>query len=124
LALGYYDASVAFSEVGNSSLTGLTGTTVLNFSVSWESNADNLLDDETAVLLGQDEAGGPVFGVVAGEYGNLTGAGSPGPARDINLDGHFIDVLATVTEVAVPEPGLAYLLAAGVVVIAAGRRRS
>jgi len=123
LALGYYDASVAFSESGTSSLTDLTGTTNLVFSVTWASNADNSEDDETAVLLGLDEAGGPVSGVVAGEYGNLTGGGSPGAARDLNDDGHFITVTAKVTSV-VPEPSTALLLAMGLAVTALGRRRS
>ncbi len=121
LALGYYDASVAFSELGNSSLTGLTGTTNLSFNVIWTSNADNTEGDEAAVLLGLDEAGSPIGGVTGGEYGNLTGPGSPGDARDMNLDGHFIEVIATVT--AIPEPSTALLLATGLAIIAVRRRR-
>ena len=121
LALGYYDASVAFSELGNSSLTGLTGTTYLSFNVIWTSYADNTEGDEAAVLLGLDEAGSPIGGVTGGEYGNLTGPGSPGDARDMNLDGHFIEVIATVT--AIPEPSTALLLATGLAIIAVRRRR-
>ena len=121
LALGYYDASVAFSELGNSSMTGLTGTTMLSFVVTWTSNADNTEGDEAAVLLGLDEAGSPIGGVTGGEYGNLTGPGSPGDARDMNLDGHFIEVIATVT--AIPEPSTALLLATGLAIIAVRRRR-
>ncbi|MGE4609259.1 MAG: PEP-CTERM sorting domain-containing protein, partial [Myxococcota bacterium] len=64
-------------------------------------------------------------GVTGGEYGNLTGPGSPGLARNMAEDGHFIDVTATVTSVAaIPEPGTALLLAVGLVGIAAQRRRS
>ncbi|MDG2333435.1 MAG: PEP-CTERM sorting domain-containing protein [Myxococcota bacterium] len=116
LALGYYDATETFSEIGFSSLTGLTGITTLDFVVNWTSTADNSEDDESAVLLGLDEAGGPVSGVSAGEYGNLPSA------RDRNLDGHFINVSATVT--AIPEPGTLVLLGMGLVGLAAHRRRS
>ena len=117
LALGYYDASLGFSESGTNTLTGQTGTTNLNFNVTWTSIADNSESDEAGVLIGLDEAGGPVGGVSAGEYGSLS------PARNQSLDGHFIDVTAVVTEVAVPEPGLGVLLTAGVAVVAVGRRR-
>ncbi len=116
LALGYYDATQVFSESGSSSLTGLTGTTTLDFVVNWTSSADNTEDDEAAVLLGLDEAGGSVGGVSAGEYGNLPSA------RDLNGDGHFITVGATVT--AIPEPGTLVLLGMGLAGLAAHRRRS
>lgn len=116
LALGYYDAAQTFSESGSSSLTGLTGITNLDFVVSWTSSADNSEDDEVAVLLGLDEAGGPVSGVTAGEYGNLT---SP---RNLDGDGHFLLVGATVT--AIPEPGTLVLLGMGLLGLAAHRRRS
>ena len=116
LALGYYDATESFSESGSSSLTGLTGTTTLNFVVDWTSSADNTEGDEAAVLLGLDEAGGPVGGVSAGEYGSLPSA------RDLNDDGHFITVSATVT--AIPEPGTLVLLGMGLAGLAAHRRRS
>ncbi|MEO1935755.1 MAG: PEP-CTERM sorting domain-containing protein [Myxococcales bacterium] len=116
LALGFYDASQSFSEAGSSSLTGLSGTTTLNFVVDWTSSADNTGDDEAAVLLGLDEAGSPVSGVVAGEYGNLS------PSRVAADDGHFINVSATVT--AIPEPGTLVLLGMGLAGLAAHRRRS
>lgn len=115
IELGYYAESLAFSQAGTSSLTDLTGTTNLVFEVEWTSLARSF-SDEAAVLLGQDEAGGPVGLVTVGEYDEF-------PGRDLNDDGHFIEVTATVTEVAVPEPGLGVLLTAGVAVIALGRRR-
>ena len=116
LALGYYDASLAFSESGTSSLTGLSGTTNLVFAVTWDSNADISEDDEAGVLLGLDEAGGPVSGVSSGEYASLS------PTPDLNLDGHFITVTAEVTSV-VPEPTTALLLATGLAIASVGRRR-
>ena len=39
----------------------------------------------------------------------------------MNLDGHFIEVIATVT--AIPEPSTALLLATGLAIIAVRRRR-
>jgi hypothetical protein len=116
LALGYYSENQSFSEAGSSSLTGLSGTTTLNFVVDWTSGADNTQNDEAAVLLGLNEAGGPVGGVSAGEYGALS------PARVAADDGHFITVSATVT--AIPEPGTLVLLGMGLAGLAAHRRRS
>ena len=125
LALGYYDETHSFSESGTSSLTGLSGTTNLVFAVTWDSNADNIEGDEAGVLIGLDEAGGPVGGVSAGEYGNLSSLSDPDPfaSRNPADDGHFITVTAKVTSV-VPEASTALLLAMGLAVTALGRRRS
>jgi hypothetical protein len=122
LALDFYDETHSFFEAGTDTLTGRTGTTVLNFAVIWTSNADNTNGDESGVLIGMDEAGGPVGGVSAGEYGNLS-ALPPFAARDLNEDGHFLTVSATVTSV-IPEPVTAVLLGMGLVGLAAHRRRS
>lgn len=121
LALDYYDETHSFSESGTSSLTGLSGTTNLVFAVTWDSNADNTEGDEAGVLIGLDEAGGPVSGVSSGEYGQLTSL-PPFASRDSADDGHFITVTAKVTSV-VPEPTTALLLATGLAIASVGRRR-
>jgi len=114
IALGYYSHVVEFSETGTSSLTGLSGTTNLIFNVTWTSTAHTAYD-EAGVLLGQDEAGAPA-GVIASAYASLV------PPRDMNDDGHFLTITANVTSV-IPEPSTALLLATGLAILAARRRR-
>ena len=114
IALGYYAESLAFSQAGQETLTDLTGTTNLIFKVEWTSLARSF-SDEAAVLLGQDEAGGPVGLVTVGEYSTF-------PGRNLADDGHFLNITANVTSL-VPEPSTALLLATGLAILGVSRRR-
>lgn len=114
IALDYYDASLEFSQAGQEILTDLTGTTDLTFNVEWTSLARSF-SDEAAVLLGLDEAGGPVGLVTVGEYSGF-------PTRNPDNDGHFLSITANVTSL-VPEPSTALLLATGLVILGVSRRR-
>ena len=113
LALNYYDSSLAIAEAGTSTLTDQTGTINLNFNVSFTSEQYSWTD-ESGLLLGLDEANSPFFTDVSdnGVHGRT--------AAD---DGHFLSIIANVTSI-VPEPSTALLLATGLAILAARRRRS
>ncbi len=111
LALDYYDSSQAFAESGTSTLTDQTGTIDLNFNVSFTSKQYSWTD-ESGLLLGLDEANSPFFTDVSDNSVH---------GRTAADDGHFFSITASVT--AVPEPSAALLLATGLVILAARRRR-
>jgi hypothetical protein len=103
-------------------LTGLTGTTNITLQFTWSSTANSTCsgfgcsttgNDEIAVRLGMAGTGS---GVTADDY---PGVG----ARNINGDGHFVTINATITNV--PEPGTVLLLGGGLAGLAfRGRRRA
>ena len=114
LAYDWTNAETVISSFGSHSLTGLDGTTELGFSVVWSSSLESD-DDEVALLLGLDEANGPMGGVGVGEYDQTS--------RTAADDGHFIKVTSTVTSVSViPEPSTGLLTAFGLAAFAAIRR--
>ena len=94
-------------------LSGLSGATSLAFNAEWTSSLRSN-DDEVALLLGIDEANGPVGGVRAGEYAEY-------PGQVEGDDGHFLKVTATNQSV-IPEPSTGLLAAFGLALFAAVRR--
>ena len=103
-------------------LVGLTGTNVITLDFSWTSLANSVCsglgcnttgNDEIAVRLGMTGTGSGTPGTTADDY--------PGsPSRNINNDGHFVNVTALVT---VPEPGTLLLLGLGFAGLSLARTR-
>lgn len=107
---------VAINKAGGISLGPFTGVNVFTLQFTWTTTATSPQNvaggDEHAVRLG---APGPLGGASADDY--------PGPNnRNINNDGHFVNVTATI--VAVPEPStLAMATVAGLGIAFFGWRR-
>ncbi len=95
-------AFVDINQAGSTTIAGLTGNYSLVLDFVWASRVFSNWD-EASVRLGLST---PVSGVSVNDY---PGIGS----RTETLDGHFVDVIATVTSTAIPEPGTALLLGLG-----------
>jgi MYXO-CTERM domain-containing protein len=113
LPYDYYDNQLMISGSSSMILSGLSGTTNLSFNAQWTSSLRSN-DDEVGLLLGLDEANGPVAGVTAGEYATY-------PGQIEGDDGHFLKVIATNQSV-IPEPSTGLLAAFGLALFAAIRR--
>jgi hypothetical protein len=86
-------------------LTGLTGPTEFTLDFQWTTTAESYNNsNEAAILMGID--GSSNTATTADDYyaWNAPLFGYPKPVRDLNLDGHFVDVSARITDILVPEP--------------------
>jgi hypothetical protein len=120
LASGGSDANTTFNQAGSTiTLTGLTGVNVITLAFTWTSSVNSSSGitggDEVAVRLGMSGTGSGTPGTTADDY---PGVGS----RNINTDGHFVNVNAVVTGV-VPEPSTVMLLGLGLAGLAGSARR-
>ena len=108
---GASGGDAAFSQSGSTfSLVDSAPSRTYTFAFGWTASATSG-QDEAAVRLGLP---GTLTASTADDY--------PGPgSRDPALDGHFAHVQATL--LTSPEPGSALLLAIGLVVTGASRRR-
>jgi hypothetical protein len=95
-------ASVGINQTGTTTIAGLSGNYSLVLDFVWTSMVYSYYD-EASVRLGLSTS---VSGVSVNDY---PGIGS----RTESLDGHFVDVTATVTSTAIPEPASALLLGLG-----------
>ncbi len=95
-------ASVEINQTGTTTIAGLSGNYSLVLDFVWTSHVFSNWD-EASVRLGLSTS---VSGVSVNDY---PGIGS----RTESLDGHFVDVTATVTSTAIPEPASALLLGLG-----------
>lgn len=121
LSQGTGAANTPFSQSTSAiTLTGLSGNQVITLAFNWTSTANSTCtgsacsttgNDEVAVRLGMAGTGS---GVTADDY---PGVGS----RNINGDGHFVNINAVIT--AVPEPGTLMLLGGGLAGLALYDRR-
>ena len=95
-------AFVDINQAGSTGITGLSGTYQLILDFVWTSRVYSW-NDEASVRLGLSTS---VSGVSVNDY---PGIGS----RTESLDGHFVNVTATVTSTAIPEPATGLLLGLG-----------
>jgi hypothetical protein len=105
-------------------LTGLSGNQVITLAFNWTATVNSTCsgtgcsttgNDEVAVRLGMAGTISGLFNTTADDYPGVGG-------RDINNDGHFVNINAIITEV-VPEPTTVMLLGLGLAGLAAGVRR-
>lgn len=124
LAQGTGAANVPFSQsTPTITLTGLSGNQVITLAFNWTATVNSTCtgslcsstgNDEVAVRLGEQGTISGLFDTTADDYPGVGG-------RNINGDGHFVNVNAVIT--AVPEPGTLVLLGAGLAGLAFGGRR-
>ena len=95
-------ASVDINQAGSATIAGLSGNYQLVLDFVWTSQVFSNWD-EASVRLGLSTS---VSGVSVNDY---PGIGS----RTESLDGHFVNVTATVTSTAIPEPTTGLLLGLG-----------
>ena len=95
-------ASVDINQLGSTTISGLSGNYQLVLDFVWTSEVFSNWD-EASVRLGLSTS---VSGVSVNDY---PGIGS----RTEALDGHFVNVTATVDYTAIPEPSTALLLGLG-----------
>jgi hypothetical protein len=110
--------TTAVNQSGSVTISGLTGAQAFSIGFSWAQNAssqnagglfNNGQGDDGAIRLGRSRTTNATAGLYPG-FGS----------RDINLDGHFVDITATIT--AIPEPSSALALT-GLAGLAGLRRR-
>lgn len=110
LSINQTPQNLDINQTSNFALTGLSGNFQLILDFTWTASAFSN-NDEGAVRLGLESS---ALGVSADDY--------PGPgSRTLANDGHFVDVVATVT--AVPEPSTALLIGLGLTMLASVRSR-
>ncbi|MBX3421703.1 MAG: hypothetical protein KF752_09120 [Pirellulaceae bacterium] len=106
---------ISVNDARTHTITGLSGANTVTVSFSWATRAESPQN-----LVGGDEHAAR-FGI-NDVLGGMNPDNYPGaPARNINLDGHF--VTATVTITAIPEPSSAVLAVSGLVGLCGIRRR-
>ncbi len=112
--------NVVLSQTNTLALLGNVGTQSFTLDFTWAMTADSTCTGFACSTPGTDEAAvrlglaGTTSGTTAEDYPGVGG-------RTLANDGHFVNILATVTFV--PEPGTAVLLGLGLVGVAARSRR-
>jgi len=111
---GFGDSAfVEINQTGTTTIAGLSGNYSLVLDFVWTSMVFSNWD-EASVRLGLSTS---VSGVSVHDYPGIGG-------RTESLDGHFVDVTATVTSTAIPEPATGLLVGLGLAGLALrGSRR-